>query len=340
MRADVRFRARAPRERLILEGGRGTAVTRDQAIGQPPVQSGGVASQPTGASLSFDPGADLDPGQVRDIRGRRGATGIAVGGGGLGLILVIAYLVLGGDPAALNGLTDGANGGVVGPGNSTLTTECRTGADANARADCRIVGYVNSVQAYWTTALAGTTTPYVKASTVLFSGSTSSGCGPASGSTGPFYCPRDKNIYLDLGFFEELQSRFGAKGGPFAEAYVVAHEYGHHVQDLLGILTEQDGGTGADSASVRIELMADCFAGVWATHATETGFLRALTSSDINEALDAAAAVGDDRVQEATQGRVNPEGWTHGSAEQRQTWFSTGYREGAAAGCDTFATSP
>ena len=123
MRADVPFRAREPRERLILEVGRSTAVTWDQAIGQPPVQSGGVASQPTGASLSFDPGADLDPGQVRDIRGRRGATGIAVGGGGLGLILVIAYLVLGGDPAALNGLTDGANGGVVGPGNSTLTTE-------------------------------------------------------------------------------------------------------------------------------------------------------------------------------------------------------------------------
>lgn len=290
--------------------------------------------------MSFNPGADLDPGQVWDVRGRRGSTGLAVGGGGLGLILVIAYLVLGGDPAALNGLTDGANGGIVEPGSSTLTTECKTGADANARADCRIVGYVNSVQTYWTTALASTDTPYVKATTVLFSGSTSSGCGVASGATGPFYCPRDKNVYLDLGFFDELHARFGAKGGPFAEAYVVAHEYGHHVQDLLGILDQQDGGTGAASASVRIELMADCFAGVWGSHATETGFLQPLSSTDINEALDAAAAVGDDRIQQATQGRVNPEGWTHGSADQRQRWFSTGYRQGAASACDTFAVNP
>ena len=289
--------------------------------------------------MTFQPGADLDPGQVRDVRGRRGATGMAVGGGGLGLILVIAYLVLGGDPAALNGLA-GTDGDVVGPGNTTLTTECQTGADANARADCRIVGYVNSIQAYWASALAGTDTPYVKSTTVLFSGTTASGCGVASGATGPFYCPTDKSIYLDLGFFDELESRFGAKGGPFAEAYVVAHEYGHHVQDLLGVLGRQDGSTGADSSSVRIELMADCFAGVWANHATETGFLQPVTSADINLALDAAAAVGDDRIQAATTGRVNPEGWTHGSAEERQTWFGTGYREGAAAACDTFATSP
>lgn len=286
--------------------------------------------------MSFNPGADLDPGQVRDVRGRRGGTGLAVGGGGVGLILVVAYLLLGGDPAALNGLTDGT-GGIVGPDSTTLVRECQTGADANARADCRIVGYVNSIQAYWEPTLAGTDTPYVKTTTVLFSGSTSTGCGAASAATGPFYCPTDQNVYLDLGFFTELQTRFGAKGGPFAEAYVVAHEYGHHVQDLIGLLARQDGGTGADSASVRIELMADCLAGVWADHATGTGFLKALTATDIGEALDAAAAVGDDRIQQAVQGSVNPEGWTHGSSEQRQSWFRTGYDQGALDSCDTFA---
>lgn len=289
--------------------------------------------------MSFNPGADLDPGQVRDIRGRRGGTGLAVGGGGIGLILVIAYLVLGGDPAALNGLTDGA-GGVVGPNSSTLVTECQTGADANARADCRIVGYVNSIQAYWGSTLGSTDTAYVRATTVLFSEATSTGCGAATSATGPFYCPSDKNVYLDLGFFTDLQTRFGAKGGDFAEAYVIAHEYGHHVQDLIGVLGRQDGGTGADSASVRIELMADCLAGVWADHATATGFLQPLTTTDIGEALDAAAAVGDDRIQEAVQGSVNPEGWTHGSSAQRQSWFQTGYDKGALDACDTFAANP
>ena len=285
--------------------------------------------------MSFKPGADLDPSQVRDIRSRRG-TGLAIGGGGIGLVLVVVYVLLGGDPAALSGLTDGA-GGVVGPDDTTLITECQTGADANERTDCRIVGYVNSIQAYWTGALPNSGATYTEATTVLFTGSVSTGCGAASSAVGPFYCPSDEQVYLDLGFFDELQTRFGAQGGDFAEAYVVSHEYGHRVQDLKGVLDRQDGGAGADSASVRIELMADCLAGVWANNAAGTGFLEPLASADIAEALDAAAAVGDDRIQEATQGQVSPEGWTHGSSEQRQAWFSTGYEQGALEACDTFA---
>src|SRR3990170_5620757 len=285
--------------------------------------------------MSFKPGATLDPGQVRDIRGRRG-TGLAVGGGGIGLILILVYTLLGGNPSDLEGLGD-LNGQAIGPENTTLVTECQTGADANERADCRIVGYVNSIQAYWSEALPATGTAYSNATTVLFTEGVSTACGAASSAVGPFYCPSDDQVYLDLGFFEALQTRFGAKGGDFAEAYVVSHEYGHHVQDLIGVLELGDGGTGADSTSVRIELMADCLAGVWAQHASGTGFLVPLTDADVAEALDAAAAVGDDRIQAAAEGRVNPEAWTHGSSDERQAWFTTGYTQGDPASCDTFA---
>ena len=289
--------------------------------------------------MSFNPGADLDPGQVRDIRGRRGATGLAVGGGGVGLILVLVYVLLGGDPGDLEALGD-LNGQAIGPDNTTLVTECQTGADANERADCRIVGYVNSIQAYWADALPASGTAYTNATTVLFTEGVSTACGAASSAVGPFYCPGDQQVYLDLGFFEALKSKLGATGGDFAEAYVVSHEYGHHVQDLIGVLERGGGGTGADSSSVRLELMADCLAGVWAQHAAGTGFLVPLTPADVAEALDAAAAVGDDRIQEAAEGEVNPEAWTHGSSEQRQEWFSTGYERGALDSCDTFATTP
>jgi predicted metalloprotease len=290
------------------------------------------------AAMSFNPGANLDPGQVTDVRSRRG-TGLAIGGGGIGLVLTLVYVLLGGNPADLRSLGT-LNGQGIGPGDSALESACRTGADANARVDCRIVGYVNSIQAYWATALPADGTDYAQAKTVLFTDGLSTACGDATTAVGPFYCPNDRQVYLDLGFFDQLQSQFGARGGPFAEAYVVAHEYGHHVQDLLGILGRQDGGTGPTSASVRIELMADCLAGVWGNHAASTGFLTPLTSTDIAEALDAASAVGDDRIQQATQGRVSPEGWTHGSAAQRQHWFSTGYEKGALGSCDTFAASP
>jgi hypothetical protein len=287
--------------------------------------------------MSFNPGANLDPGQVTDVRSRRG-TGLAVGGGGLGLVLALVYVLLGGNPADLNSIN--LNGQAIGPGDSTLAVACKTGADANARADCRIVGYVNSVQAYWSTALPTAGVAYTDATTVLYTDTLATGCGTASTSVGPFYCPNDGKVYLDLGFFDQLQSQYGAKGGPFAEAYVVAHEYGHHVQDLTGTLARQDGGTGADSASVRIELQADCLAGVWSNHAAETGFLQPLTSTDIAEALDAASAVGDDRIQQESQGQVNPESWTHGSSTQRQHWFSTGYQQGVLTSCDTFSGNP
>ena len=285
--------------------------------------------------MSFNPNARLDPGQISDRRGMPGGRGgLAIGGGGLGIALLLIYTLLGGNPDDLGPILE--PGAVVGPESSQLATDCQTGADANERDDCRILGYVNSIQQYWTDAFAASGETYQPSDTVLFSGSTSSGCGAASSATGPFYCPPDALIYIDLDFFAELRTRFGAQGGSLAQGYVIAHEYGHHVQDLLGVLEGGGGETGAESRAVRVELQADCFAGVWANHAASTGFLEPLTDAQIADALDAAAAVGDDRIQEATQGQVNPDSWTHGSSEQRQQWFRTGYESGDPAACDTF----
>ena len=188
--------------------------------------------------MTFRRDAQLDPNQVTDVRGRSGGgRTLAFGGGGLGIIIAIAYLLLGGDPSAL--ITD-APGGVVAP-NASALAECKTGADANERADCRIVGFVNSVQAYWTDAYKQDGGTYRPAQTVLYTDGVTTACGSATSAVGPFYCPPDESVYIDLGFFDELQSRFGAQGGPLAEAYVVAHEYGHHIQNIEGVLRARRG---------------------------------------------------------------------------------------------------
>jgi uncharacterized protein len=277
--------------------------------------------------MRFRKGAKLDPSQVTV---RRGGGGLAVGGG-LGLLVaVVAALVFGVDV-----FDTGGGGALQAPQAETSLTECRTGADANQQRDCRVVGTVNSIQAYWQDAFRSG--EYQEADTVVFDGQTQTGCGAASSSVGPFYCPRDSQVYIDLGFFQTLETQLGARGGPFAEAYVLAHEYGHHVQNLTGTLERaQSGETGPSSGAVAVELQADCYAGVWANNAVSTGFIAELTQDDIARGLDAAAAVGDDRIQRQTQGQVNPETWTHGSSQQRQQWFTTGYRSGDPQTCDTF----
>jgi len=278
--------------------------------------------------VRFRRSARLDPSQVSD---RRGAAPLAIGGGGvIGLIFLLMQMFAGGGGGGTFGsLDDVTSNGVT----SEVAEECRTGADANERDDCRIVGVVNSVQAYWQERLPG----YREATTTFFTGSVQTGCGGASSAVGPFYCPPDEGVYIDLGFYDELRSRFGAQGGPFAEAYVIAHEYGHHVENLLGVLGQAAaGGSGPDSGAVRVELMADCLAGMWANGAVATGFIEELTTADIQDGLDAAAAVGDDRIQERVTGRVDPESWTHGSAEQRQEAFEAGYASGDLNRCNTF----
>lgn len=258
------------------------------------------------------------------------------GGGGLaGVVAIVIFVLLGGDigsaPLSAGPFEYIDSGGARG----TVATECQTGEDANERADCRIVGFVNSVQAYWGDAFDAAEMAYAPATTTLFSGAVSTGCGFATSQVGPFYCPPEQSVYLDLTFFDDLSSTLGARGGSFAQAYVVAHEYGHHVQELLGALGAGNSGRGSDSRAVRVELQADCLAGVWAGHAADTGFLAPPSRAQLADALDAAAAVGDDRIQQRTSGQVNPDTWTHGSAAQRQSWFSTGYEEGVAAACDT-----
>jgi predicted metalloprotease len=295
--------------------------------------------------MRFRQGARLDTGQVTDVRGRRvGGGGLAVGGGGLGIVGVVIYLlfaVLGGG-GDLGGQLAPLEDQVVGRGDtpSEISQECRTGADANERQDCRIVGVVNSVQAFWNGVFQRSNRQYPYADTVFFTDEVQTGCGLASSQVGPFYCPSDQHVYIDLGFFDELQSRFGAGAAPFAQAYVIAHEYGHHVQNQLGALDRiGDDRQGPESAAVRSELQADCYGGVWAAHAVESGVIENLTQADINAGLDAATAIGDDRIQERTTGQVNPETWTHGSSEQRRRWFSRGYEQGTPSACDTFSGS-
>jgi predicted metalloprotease len=287
--------------------------------------------------MRFRPGARLDPSQVEDRRGVGGP--VALGGGGLGLVGVVVYLLfalLGGGGAGTFGALDGLSVGNGGTASTQL--DCSSGADANERQDCRVLGDVNSVQAYWSDWFRRHGKSYENANTVFFTGSTPTGCGTATTDVGPFYCPEDRHVYIDLGFYQELHDRFGAQGGPFAEAYVIAHEYGHHAQDLLGDLRQQES-QGANGTSVRTELQADCYAGVWARNAVATKYIVDLTQQDIDQGLDAAAAVGDDRIQQETQGRVNPETWTHGSAAERQKWFMRGYQRGEPSGCDTFSGS-
>lgn len=285
----------------------------------------------------FNPRARLDPTQVSD---RRGASGKVIGGvgGGAGLIILIISLMLGINPLDTGGSTSPQTGTQPGSATESTLAECETGSDADERQDCRIVGYVNSIQAFWESELPQAGVSYQQAQTVLFTGQTQTECGVGSAQTGPFYCPPDQGIYIDLSFFEQLQSRFGAQGGPFAEAYVLAHEYGHHIQNLEGTLASHGNSrdTGPESAAVRIELQADCYAGLWAHHATETGYLNPISEEDIAVGLDAAAAVGDDRIQESVQERVTPESWTHGSSEQRQRWFLTGFQTGELDACNTF----
>jgi predicted metalloprotease len=304
--------------------------------------------------MEFDDSAQLDTSQISDQRsgGRMSSIpggGLAVGGGGLGIVGLLVVLLVnvlggnggGGAGSGLGGILNGGGSGAVAADNTELQQECKTGADANKSDTCANVAVVNSVQAFWTQYFSQQGQKYTPAKTVFFRGSTNTGCGQASKEVGPFYCPADKYVYIDLGFYDDLRGQLGATGGRFAEAYVLAHEYGHHIQDLLGTIARVDSSgdrEGPTSQSVRLELQADCFAGVWAHGAAGPGkLIKNITQQDIADGLDAASAVGDDRIQQEFQGKVTPESWTHGSSAQRQKWFTAGYKGGDINSCDTFS---
>jgi len=283
--------------------------------------------------MTFNEDAKIDSSKVR----RRGkGTAAAVGGGGIGVVIVVLLIgqLTGVD---LSGLI-GGGGGANGP--DEAITQCDTGADANARLDCRLAASADSLDTYWAGQEAQVD---VRPEVFLFTDQTNTGCGAASSATGPFYCPADESIYIDTAFYDELRTTYGANGGPLAELYVLGHEWGHHIQHATGITDGLDlQQTGPDSDSVKLELQADCFAGAWLGAASDTeasngeDFLEPITKQQVADALSAASAVGDDRIQGSAGGGVNPEAWTHGSSAERQKWFTTGYN-GTAANCDTFA---
>lgn len=272
--------------------------------------------------------------------------GLLLGGGSFGTILFIVLLLFmfGGN------LFGGSQGGQQPQqqsqsqqGQGQNLEHCRTGEDANKHVDCRMVGAQNSLDAYWSSQQDALGVKYQTPGFVLYDGRTQSACGTASNDVGPFYCPADRSIYIDAAFFQLLEQQFGAKDGPMAQLYIVAHEWGHHMQYELGVLQQIDNRkTGPESDAVRSELQADCFAGAWAKNASTTTdeggtqLIQPLTEEQIRNALDAAAAVGDDHIQEQARGEVNPEAFSHGSSEQRQRWFMAGY-QGGWQQCDTFS---
>jgi hypothetical protein len=302
--------------------------------------------------MELNENAQVDTSQIDDTRssgggGGGGIGGLPIGGGGLTGIIVTVLIALVGGYFGINNLTGDSGGAAQTGDNTSLSQECSQ-ADKLKKLDCRNALYVNSIQKFWATELPETTnTEYKPSKTVFFANQVRTGCGSADSGTGPFYCPADDRVYIDLTFYKLLADQLGAPG-EFAQPYVLAHEYGHHIQDLLGteaqMRREQERDPDqANKLSVKLELQADCYAGVWAKGATGTTdakgekIFKSLTAEDIQQGIDTAGKIGDDTLQKQSGGSVNPAEFTHGTSAQRQQWFKTGYTDGNPKSCDTFA---
>jgi predicted metalloprotease len=299
--------------------------------------------------MELNENARIDTSQIDDQRssgGRGGIGGLPIGGGGLTGIIVTVLIALVGGYFGINTLT--GDGGSAQTGDNTQLAQQCSQSEAIKQLDCRNALYVNSIQDYWVEALPATFgEQYKPAKTVFFSNAVRTGCGNADSGVGPFYCPADDRVYIDLTFYKLLADQLGAPG-EFAQPYVLAHEYGHHVQDLLGteaaMRREQERDPDqANKLSVKLELQADCYAGAWAKNATGTDdgsgqkIFKSITAQDIQEGLDTASKIGDDTLQQRSGGTINPAEFTHGTSAQRQEWFSNGYKSGSPKSCDTFA---
>lgn len=288
--------------------------------------------------MTFNPDADIS-GNTTRRRGRNAA----IAGGGVGVLGILALLVgplLGIDLSGLVGGTPGGQNPPAATGENTLS-ECDTGADANANDDCRMAGAQVLLDAYWEKHVDG----YVAPTMTVVEGQTPTQCGTASNAVGPFYCPPEQGVYIDPDFFQLMRQQFGASAGELAQLYIVGHEWGHHIQNITGVMEQYpNNGTGPDSNGVRTELQADCYAGAWLGDVTElkddsgVAYLEKPTDPQLADAVNAAYTVGDDHIQQQSGGFVSPESFTHGTSEQRKYWFANGYKNGLGV-CDTFAVA-
>lgn len=284
--------------------------------------------------MQYRDDAELDQSQVSYSKGRGRTGGIALGGGA-GLLVIVLALVFGVDLSSILGSEPESPATSY----SGAAPTCDTGADIESDRECRWVAYVNSIQGYWKNAYPG----YQPAKTIIFEGAASTACGSATSAVGPFYCPADQQVYIDTDYAQRLLDQLGAEGGDAAEAYILAHEYGHHISNSTGTLSAaQSSGskTGPNkSAQTRLELQADCYAGVWFanTAADSDSAISKITADDLDRVIDAAKAVGDDNIQMQSTGGITPESWTHGSSAMRKHWVQVGFESGDPKKCDTFA---
>ncbi|MDO5727162.1 MAG: neutral zinc metallopeptidase [Bowdeniella nasicola] len=293
--------------------------------------------------MTFNDGIRTNPARARSSRGRTGAMVGGIGGVG-GIVVLLLYMAIGGNPLDLIAPTSSQSGPAVAESHGVDLSHCTDGRAANTYAECRMIATAESLDEVWKQQLpAQADIDYEPANLHLFTQAVSTGCGDATSATGPFFCSRDDTVYLDVSFFTLMESQLGATNAPLSQEYLLAHEWGHHIQHITGQLRAVDHrDIGPDSQMVRMETQADCYAGIWVHYAShsidpESGeaFVKPITQAQIHDVINATQSVGDDHIQ-SQHGHVQPDQWTHGSSDMRTHWFMTGYESGEMGACNTW----